>query len=115
MYYDRAVVFKSLISPSCIVPSQAETAAKVEKQFPGTTTDGKVDRKKLSEVVVGSKEGIEELQNLVHPLGKKKGRRRKRKQRRELFVLVLDTHFGFCSEGTVQLTNRLFLQLFCIM
>ena len=52
------------------VCSQAETAAKVEKQFPGSVVDGKVDRKKLSEIVVGNKDRIEELQELVHPLGK---------------------------------------------
>ena len=40
----------------------------VEAAFPGTTADGKVDRQKLSQRVLGNPEALKKLEQLVHPL-----------------------------------------------
>ena len=40
----------------------------VEEAFPGTVTDGRVDRAKLSKRVVGDAEAIARLEEIVHPL-----------------------------------------------
>ena len=40
----------------------------VEAAFPGTTADGKVDRQKLSQRVLGNPEALKQLEKLVHPL-----------------------------------------------
>ncbi|MTI44399.1 dephospho-CoA kinase [Roseibium hamelinense] len=42
----------------------------VEAQFPGTTADGKVDRKLLSEYVVGKPNEMKKLEAIIHPLVK---------------------------------------------
>jgi dephospho-CoA kinase len=45
-----------------------EAVAPVEEAFPGTVVDGKVDRAKLSERLIGSPEAIKRLEAIVHPL-----------------------------------------------
>ncbi len=45
-----------------------EAAPIIEAAFPGTTTNGKVDRAKLAARVVGDKEALRRLEALVHPL-----------------------------------------------
>jgi dephospho-CoA kinase len=40
----------------------------VEAAFPGTTADGKVDRQKLSQRVLGNPEALKRLEQIVHPL-----------------------------------------------
>ena len=40
----------------------------VEKAFPGTTYDGKVDRAALGEIVIGNEAEIKKLEALIHPL-----------------------------------------------
>lgn len=40
----------------------------VEAAFPGTTVDGKVDRQKLSQCVLGNPEALKKLEQIVHPL-----------------------------------------------
>jgi dephospho-CoA kinase len=40
----------------------------VEAAFPGTTADGKVDRQKLSQRVLGNPEALKKLEQIVHPL-----------------------------------------------
>jgi dephospho-CoA kinase len=40
----------------------------VEAAFPGTTADGKVDRQKLSQRVLGNPEALKQLEQIVHPL-----------------------------------------------
>jgi len=40
----------------------------VEAAFPGTTADGKVDRQKLSQRVLGNPEALKKLEQVVHPL-----------------------------------------------
>ncbi|MBK8007624.1 MAG: dephospho-CoA kinase [Rhizobiales bacterium] len=46
----------------------SEAAPLIEREFPGTTSDGKVDREKLSAQVVGKPEALLRLEKLVHPL-----------------------------------------------
>lgn len=45
-----------------------DAAPLIEHAFPGTTSDGKVDREKLSAQVVGKPEALSKLEKLVHPL-----------------------------------------------
>lgn len=45
-----------------------EAAPLIEREFPGTTQNGKVDREKLSAQVVGKPEALTRLEKLVHPL-----------------------------------------------
>ncbi len=40
----------------------------IEAAFPGTTTDGKVDRVKLGAMVIGKPEAMARLEKIVHPL-----------------------------------------------
>jgi dephospho-CoA kinase len=40
----------------------------VEAAFPGTTADGKVDRQKLSQQVLGNPDALKKLEQIVHPL-----------------------------------------------
>lgn len=45
-----------------------QAAPLIEREFPGTTQNGKVDREKLSAQVVGRPEALSRLEKLVHPL-----------------------------------------------
>ncbi len=47
---------------------EAEAAAAIEQAFPGTVTNGKVDRTRLSEAVLGKPEQLKRLETIVHPL-----------------------------------------------
>jgi dephospho-CoA kinase len=45
-----------------------EAAPLIERAFPGTTSDGKVDRVKLAARVVGDAAALARLESIVHPL-----------------------------------------------
>ena len=47
---------------------EGEAAPAIEAAFPGTTTDGKVDRNKLSARVVHDPAAIRQLEQIVHPM-----------------------------------------------
>jgi dephospho-CoA kinase len=47
---------------------EGEAAPLIEAAFPGTTVDGKVDRARLSEQVVGNDVAMKRLEHIVHPL-----------------------------------------------
>jgi dephospho-CoA kinase len=47
---------------------ESEAVAAIEAAFPGTTTDGKVDRPKLAARVLGDDEARKRLEAIVHPL-----------------------------------------------
>jgi dephospho-CoA kinase len=47
---------------------EGEATPLIEAAFPGTTADGKVDRGKLGERVLGQPEAIKRLERIVHPL-----------------------------------------------
>ena len=47
---------------------EGEATPLIEAAFPGTTSGGKVDRGKLGERVLGDKEAIARLEQIVHPL-----------------------------------------------
>jgi dephospho-CoA kinase len=47
---------------------EGEAAPAIEAAFPGTTTDGKVNRNKLSERVVHDPEAMRRLEQIVHPM-----------------------------------------------
>ncbi|MEI4481269.1 MULTISPECIES: dephospho-CoA kinase [unclassified Phyllobacterium] len=45
-----------------------KAAPLIEQDFPGTTSDGEVDRVKLSAAVMGKPEALQRLEEIVHPL-----------------------------------------------
>lgn len=45
-----------------------EAVPLIEREFPGTTSNGTVDREKLSAQVVGKPEALARLEQLIHPL-----------------------------------------------
>jgi dephospho-CoA kinase len=47
---------------------ESEAAAPIEAAFPGSTRDGKVDRAKLAERVLGDPAALKKLEAIVHPL-----------------------------------------------
>jgi dephospho-CoA kinase len=54
---------------------EGEAAPAVEAAFPGTTTDGRVDRAKLGEQVIGNADAMKRLEAVVHPLYREAERR----------------------------------------
>lgn len=47
---------------------EGEATPLIEAAFPNTTKDGKVDRTKLSEYVIGKPENMKKLEVIIHPL-----------------------------------------------
>ena len=47
---------------------EGEATPLIEAAFPGTTSNGKVDREKLGKCVLGDAAAIEHLEQIVHPL-----------------------------------------------
>lgn len=47
---------------------EAEAVAPIEKEFPGTTSGGKVDRDRLGRMVVNDPAALRRLEEIVHPL-----------------------------------------------
>src|SRR5689334_23458619 len=47
---------------------EGEAAPAIEAAFPGTTVDGKVDRKRLSAKVVHDPAAVKQLEQIVHPM-----------------------------------------------
>lgn len=47
---------------------ESEAAPAMEAAFPGSTVDGKVDRQKLSAMVVNNPEAMTRLEKVVHPM-----------------------------------------------
>jgi dephospho-CoA kinase len=47
---------------------ESEAVAAIEAAFPGTTTDGKVDRNRLSARVVHDSAAMKKLEDIVHPM-----------------------------------------------
>lgn len=46
----------------------SEAAPLIEQAYPGTTTDGRVDRPRLAARVIGNIEALKKLEGIVHPL-----------------------------------------------
>jgi dephospho-CoA kinase len=47
---------------------EGEAVPLIEAAFPGTTSQGRVDRDRLSAKVVGNKAALEKLESIIHPL-----------------------------------------------
>lgn len=47
---------------------RGDAAPLIEKEFPGTVTDGRVDRNRLAEMIAGDPPALARLESLVHPL-----------------------------------------------
>ena len=47
---------------------ESEAVPLIEKEFPGTTSAGKVDRTKLGQAVIGNAQALKKLEGIVHPL-----------------------------------------------
>ncbi len=75
---------------------EGEAVGAVEAAFPGVTVDGKIDRGKLAEKLVGNPEAIKRLEAIVHPLVRAVSERFVEEQRtRGARVIVLDSPLLF--------------------
>lgn len=79
---------------------ESEAVAAVEAAFPGSTTDGKVDRRKLGNMVIGNAEAIRRLEAIVHPLYRAVEQRFLAKAKADAVpVVVLDVPLLFETGG----------------
>jgi dephospho-CoA kinase len=77
-----------------------EATPQIEAAFPGTTTDGKVDREKLGKRVLGDAAAIKRLEQIVHPLvGAAAARFLAEAERCGVAVAVLDVPLLFETGG----------------
>jgi dephospho-CoA kinase len=79
---------------------EGEAAPAIEAAFPGTTADGKVDRKKLSARVVHDQAAIKQLEQIVHPmLGASRKKFFDDAERSDAPVVVVDVPLLFETGG----------------
>ena len=79
---------------------EGEAAGPVEAAFPGSVVDGKVDRARLSEKLVGNPDAIRRLEAIVHPLVRAVSQRFLQDQAaRGARVIVLDIPLLFETGG----------------
>jgi dephospho-CoA kinase len=79
---------------------EGEAVPLIEQAFPGTTSDGKVDRAKLAAMVLGDAAAIARLEAIVHPLvAKVRERFLAEAQARGMPVVVLDVPLLFETGG----------------
>ena len=79
---------------------EGEAAPAIEAAFPGTTANGKVDRKKLSERVVHDPAAIKQLEQIVHPmLGASRRKFFEQAERAGAAVTVVDVPLLFETGG----------------
>ena len=79
---------------------EGEAVAPVEAAFPGVAVDGRIDRTKLAEKLVGNPDAIKRLESIVHPLVRAVSERFIAEQRgRGARVIVLDIPLLFETGG----------------
>ncbi|MFZ5691352.1 MAG: dephospho-CoA kinase [Pseudomonadota bacterium] len=79
---------------------EGEAVPLIEKAFPGTTVDGKVDRARLAKAVIGQPDAMKRLESIVHPLVAKSRDRFLEKAREDgAPVVVLDIPLLFETGG----------------
>ncbi|HET7850040.1 MAG TPA: dephospho-CoA kinase [Pseudolabrys sp.] len=81
---------------------QGEAVAPIEAAFPGSTVNGKVDREKLAEQVVGNDAAMRKLEQIVHPLVRQSEERflaEARRQGAEVVVLDIPLLYETGGEG----------------
>ena len=79
---------------------EGEAVGPVEAAFPGVAVDGKIDRARLAEKLVGNPEALKRLEAIVHPLVRAVSERFIEEQRaRGARVIVLDIPLLFETGG----------------
>ena len=79
---------------------EGEAVAPVEAAFPGVAVDGKIDRGKLADRLVGKPDAIRQLESIVHPLVRAVSDRFVREnEARGARVIVLDIPLLFETGG----------------
>ncbi|WP_011582793.1 MULTISPECIES: dephospho-CoA kinase [Chelativorans] len=79
---------------------EGEAVSLVEEHFPGSTANGKVDRGRLAEAVVGNPEALKKLERLIHPLVRRDADRFVEKHRKKgTPLVVLDIPLLFETGG----------------
>jgi len=86
---------------------EGDAVSPIEAAFPGTTTQGKVDRQKLSQAVLADPTGFQRLERIVHPLVRAAERRAliaARAAGAQLAVLEIPLLFETGGEAEVDVT-----------
>jgi dephospho-CoA kinase len=79
---------------------EGDAVAPVEAAFPGVAVDGRIDRAKLSEKLVGNPDAIKRLEAIVHPLVRAASQRFLDEQKAKgARVIVLDVPLLFETGG----------------
>lgn len=79
---------------------EGEAAPQIEAAFPGVTEDGKVDRVALGKRVLGDREALQRLEQIVHPLVREAGTKfLKEAEAKGVPVVVLDIPLLFETGG----------------
>jgi dephospho-CoA kinase len=79
---------------------EGEAAPLIEQAFAGTTTDGRVDRARLAQAVMGRPEALRQLEAIIHPLVRTAQQRFLAESRRAgAPVVVLDIPLLFETGG----------------
>ncbi|MDN5926777.1 MAG: dephospho-CoA kinase [Hyphomicrobiales bacterium] len=81
-----------------------KAASLIEQRFPGTTSNGVVDREKLAKKVLGDPQALKELEAIVHPLVREDEKiflDEQRGRRAPLVVLDIPLLFEVGAEGRV--------------
>ncbi|WP_455481982.1 dephospho-CoA kinase [Bartonella sp. B35(2025)] len=76
----------------------------IERTFPNVIVNGKVDRLKLSEILINDKEKLQTLEEIIHPLVQEKEKEfidKARQQKKKLVVLDIPLLFETNSENRV--------------
>src|SRR5687767_11347936 len=85
---------------------EGSAVAPLKAAFPGITVDGKIDRARLSERVVGDPQALAQLEAIVHPLVRESEAEflaRSRTERRRLAIIDVPLLFETGGEGGVDI------------
>ncbi len=83
---------------------RADAAPLIEAVFPGVVKGGVVDRKKLSQYVVGNEQQMKKLEAIIHPLVRREEqafRKRVEGEDKNLAILDIPLLFETCSQNRV--------------
>jgi len=110
-------VFDSDKTVHKLISSDLKTINEINKIFPLSVTDGKIDRKKLGNEVFNNEDKLKKLENILHPLVRNKRDKFIKKSIRNRFPIVLldipllfETNTNKICDYTIVVTAPFFIQ-----